>query len=130
MSKLTQKQQDQLWGVDGPYSEAKLIIETRILDDSVSRVFINVEVAINPFTYRLIKKHRKKFKDDLMIQQLLNHVDYRGQAYGYVSCAFRSEYINDEVLLAAQEHLEYAKQAIIKMHKFVMVYLGEEDGDE
>ncbi|MBU0578536.1 hypothetical protein KKE34_01495 [Patescibacteria group bacterium] len=39
MLKLTQKQRDQLWGLDGPYSEAKLIIETRILDDTVSRVF-------------------------------------------------------------------------------------------
>lgn len=33
---------DQLWGGEGPYSEAHLIIETRILDDKVSRVFVVV----------------------------------------------------------------------------------------
>src|SRR5258708_7863567 len=68
--KLTLKQRDQLWGENGPYSEACLILETRILDDFVSRIFINVEIHINPFTYKIIKKHRKVFIDDPLIQQL------------------------------------------------------------
>lgn len=122
MLKLTQKQQDQIWGVDCPYSEARLIIETRILDDSVSRIFINVEVAINPLTYRLIKKHRREFRDDIMIQRFLDDADYRGQAHGYVSCSFRQQHTDDSVLSAAQENLNYAKKAVIKMHKFVMKY--------
>ncbi|MBI2634831.1 hypothetical protein HYW82_04155 [Candidatus Peregrinibacteria bacterium] len=58
--KLTQKQRDQLWGEHGPYSEAKLITETRILDDQVSRVFVVVEVAINPLTYEIIGKNIKQ----------------------------------------------------------------------
>jgi len=74
MKKLSQKQLDKLWGEDGPYSEADLSIQTRILDDRVSRVFINVEVKINPFTFEFIKKHRDKFKDNQIIQQLLDHV--------------------------------------------------------
>jgi hypothetical protein len=56
---LTDKQIAELWGGDGPYSEAKFIIESRILDDSVSRVFLRVEVNINPFTYRIIKNIEK-----------------------------------------------------------------------
>ena len=65
--KLTQKKRDKLWGEDGPYSEAWLIFETRILDDSVSRIFIIVEVHVNPFTYELIKKNRDLFADDPLV---------------------------------------------------------------
>jgi hypothetical protein len=36
---LTEKQIAELWGEKSPYSEARYIIEHRILDDSVSRVF-------------------------------------------------------------------------------------------
>ena len=54
--KLTQKDKDKLWGDSGPYTEVKLIFETRILDDKVSRIFILVEVYINPLTFEIIKK--------------------------------------------------------------------------
>jgi len=47
--KLTKKQRDQLWGESGPYSEAKIITETRILDDEVSRVFVVVEGSVKYF---------------------------------------------------------------------------------
>ena len=122
--KLTQKQRDQLWGERGPYSEAWLILETRILDVSVTRIFINVEVHINPYTYRLIKQNRKLFINDPMIQQLLNHSEFRGQPDGYVSCAYQHEYRNEDIMKEAQEHLAYAKSTIIKMHKFVLNTLG------
>lgn len=118
--KLTQKQRDKLWGEDGPYSEAHLTIETRILDDSVSRIFVSVEVHINPFTYETIKQNRDRFDDDILIQQLIDHSEYRGQAFGYVSCAFQDEYTDENVMREAQEHLDYAKRTIIKMHKFVL----------
>lgn len=118
--KLTQKQRNKLWGEDGPYSEAHLVIETRILDDSVSRIFVCVQVHINPFTYETIKQNRYKFASDFMIQQLLDHSDFRGQSHGYVSCAFQDEYTDENVLREAQEHLDYAKRTIIKMHKFVL----------
>ncbi len=122
--KLTQKQRDNLWGEDGPYSEAQLIFENRILDDYISRLFIYVEVHINPFTFETIKKNRELFADDMTIQQLLDHSDFRGQHHGYVSCAFRGEYRDEEVVQRAKEHLNYATQTIIKMHKFVQTVIN------
>lgn len=118
--KLIQKQRDKLWGEDGPYSEAQIIIEERILDEVVTRIFVYVEVHINPFTFELIKKNRKLFADDIMIQQLLDHADFRGQSHGYVSCAFRNEYRDEDVMKEAREHLDYARGTIIKMHNFVL----------
>ncbi len=118
--KLTKNQRDKLWGEDGPYSEAQIIIEERILDDFVTRIFVSVEVHINPFTFELIKKNRNLFADDIMIQQLLDHSDFRGQSHGYVSCAFRNEYRDEDVMREAKEHLKYARDTIIKMHKFVL----------
>lgn len=125
--KLTRKKRDELWGEDGPYSEAWLIVETRILDESVSRIFLNVEVHINPFTYKFIMQHREKFVDDPMIQQLLDHSEFRGQAHGYVTSAFLDEYTDDNVMEEAQQHLEYAKSTIIEMHKFVLNAILEKE---
>lgn len=118
--KITKLERNKLWGEFGPYSEVHLIIETRILDDSVSRIFAIVEVNINPFTYEIIKKHRKQFQDDVMIQQIIDHSEYRGLKFGYVVCAYQQEYADSTILIEAQEHVEYAKKVIIKMHKFVM----------
>jgi N-acetylneuraminate synthase/sialic acid synthase len=61
--KLNEKQIDALWGVDGPYSQVHLIVETRILDDRVSRIFVLVEASINPFTFELVQRHRERFAD-------------------------------------------------------------------
>jgi len=124
---LTQKQRNELWGENGPYSEIKLSIETRILDDTVSRIFAVVETNINPFTYRMIKKNRKEFKDDEIIQQLLDHVDYRGQEHGYVTCAFRAQLIDgdQDIMDKAQECVEYTKETLIKMHKYVMKMINK-----
>ena len=55
---LTPKRIDKLWGETGPYSQANLVIQTRILDNKISCVFLVVEADINPLTYELIKKHR------------------------------------------------------------------------
>ncbi len=126
--KLTQKQRDKLWGEVGPYSEAWLIVESRILDDSVSRVFVMVEAHINPFTYELIKQNRDLFANDPMVQQLLDHSDFRGQSYGYVSSAFQDEYTDEDVMEEAKKHLTYAKSTVIKMHKFVLGSLHEDRG--
>ena len=113
--KLTKKDIDKLWGGKGPYSEAKLIVETRILDDRVSRVFLVVEVSIN----------RKLFSNDPLIQQLLDHSEYRGQSFGYVSCFFQEEFIDDKVMEKAKRSLQYSKNIIIKMHRFVISLLKE-----
>lgn len=117
---LSQKQIDKLWGETGPYSQANLIIQTRILDDSVSRVFLVVEADINPLTYELINEHRFQFADDLKILRLLDHAEYRGQDFGYVVSAFEAEYKNESVMREAQERLKYTVETLIKMHKFVM----------
>lgn len=122
--KLTQKQRDQLWGESGPYSEVKLSIETRILDDHVSRIFILVEVAINPLTYEIISKNIKQFENDSMIKQLIEYSENRGQSFGFVSMAFIEEYRDESVMQKAQKAVEYSNATIIKMHKFVMDLLG------
>lgn len=52
--RLKQKDIDKLWGEEGPYSEVKIIKQLRILDDQISRIFIEVEVYVNPFTFETI----------------------------------------------------------------------------
>ena len=121
---LTQQQRDELWGEDGPYSQARIVIETRILDDHVSRVFVEVEADINPLTYKIVAQNREQFSDDEMIQQLIDHADYRGQEFGYLTYAFSCEYTDESVMLAAEQALAYTRATIIKMHKFVMDLLN------
>ncbi|MBI2047810.1 MAG: hypothetical protein HYT27_01605 [Parcubacteria group bacterium] len=122
--KLTTKQKDLLWSGDGkgPYSQVNLIKQIRILDDSVSRIFLVVEADINPTTFEIIKnnRHDNEFKDDVMIQQLLDRAEYRGPQFGYVVAAFEEEYINNEVLARAEQALKYTQKSIIKMHNYVM----------
>jgi len=117
---------DRLWGVDGPYSEVKLITETRILDDKVSRIFITVEVSVNPYTFEVIRDQRVLFSNDEFIQQLLDHSEYRGQNDGYVSMAFSEEY-GPGVLEKAQQSVEFCKNTIIRMHQFIMKQLGNNE---
>src|SRR3989344_9237901 len=118
--KLTPKQINKLWGETGPYSQANLTVQTRILDDKISRTFLVVEADINPLTYELVKKHRAQFTDDPKILQLLDHAEYRGQEFGYVTSAFEAEYKNESVMREAQERLKYTIETLIKMHEFVM----------
>lgn len=120
---LSQKQKDELWGEDGPYSQASIIIQSRILDDSVSRVFVEVEADINPLTFKIILQNRDKFAEDEKIQQLLDHADYRGQKFGYVTSAFFHEFTGDQVMRDAERALEYTKETIIRMHQFVIDFL-------
>jgi len=124
MGTLTKKQIEMLWGGDGPYSQTRLVREVRILDDKVSREFLVVEVDINPTTFELIKRYRNdgEFKDDIAIQQLLDHAEYRGPADGYVSMAFSDQYQegDEEVVVEANLALQRTQETIIKMHKFVL----------
>ena len=121
---LTQKQKDRLWGVNGPYSQANLIIQTRILDDKVSRIFLCVEAEINPLTFELLEKHRAQFIDDQKILQLLDCAEYRNDEFGYIVSAFEAEYRNENVMREAQEHLNYTTELLIKIHEFVMDLIG------
>jgi|SRR3989338_5834475 len=124
MEKLTKEQIDKLWGGDGPYSQANLTIQTRILDDRVSRVFIEVTVEINPFTFEYVKKYRDKFWKNEMIQQLLDHSENLGGIKGYLSMAFSKEFRDSSVMDEAQKTLEYVRETVIIMHAFVMEELG------
>jgi hypothetical protein len=122
--KLTKKQKDLLWsgGGKGPYSQANLIKQIRILDDSVSRVFLVVEAEINPTTFEIVNenRHDNEFKNDIIIQQLLDKAEYRGPQFGYVVAAFEEEYRNNEVLARAEYALKYTQESIIKMHKYII----------
>ncbi|MCX6752286.1 MAG: hypothetical protein NTZ87_02185 [Candidatus Nomurabacteria bacterium] len=120
--KPTKKQTDGLWGESGPYSEVNLIKQVRILDDQISRIFLIVEVNVNPTTFEIVFENRNntEFKDDIIVQQLLDTSDYRGSNFGYVSMAFEGEYTDEEVLLKAGNHRKYCEETILKMHKFVL----------
>lgn len=123
--KLSAKDRFELWGESGPYSQVNLIWQDRILDDAVSRTFIIVEVEINPFTFRLIKKYRVEFKGDIMINQLIDYAEYRGSKYGYVASVFEA-WLNDESAPdQAEIHRRYARETIIRIHKFVLEKLKE-----
>jgi len=119
---LTKKQQDRIWGESGPYSEVKLSFCSRILDDSISRVFVDVEVAINPLTFEMIEKHREEFEEDEEITQLLDHSEYQGDAFGYVSLAFSAEHRGKKTIELANERLRQSEEMIIRMHKWIMRY--------
>ncbi len=120
--KLNKKSSDKLWGETGPYSQVNLIMQERILDDKVSRVFAIVEVEINPLTFEIIKQNRKAdiFKNDIKIQQLLDTAEYRGIAFGYVSSAYEKQLTGPEIMKEAEKSLDYTRKTVIKMHKFVM----------
>ncbi len=116
---ITREESEKLWGENGPYSQAQLIFETRILDDRISRTFLIIEIQINPFTFELIRKNRTEFADDPLIQGILDKSEYRGQADGYVACAFQEEYYA-KLLKRANDILGRCEKTIIKMHKFVL----------
>ena len=117
---LSAKDKFELWGESGPYSQVNLIRQDRVLDDSISRTFVVVEVEINPLTFSLIKKNRHEFKGDIMINQLIDHAEYRGPKYGYVASAFEVWLNDDSVLEQAEIHRRYARETVIRMHKFVL----------
>lgn len=125
---LTAKQTAELWGEDGPYSEARYLIEHRILDDYVSRIFLRVEVNINPFTYKIVKKNRKEFIDDEMVQRILDNSRYLGFKNGYIAVPFEGKFMFDDdvvVLKEAKGILEETKQAVIRMHRYVIKKLNK-----
>ena len=132
--KLTKKQREKLWGETGPYSQVNLKIENRILDDSLSRVFVIVETEVNPLTFELVKKHRDKFKKNKMIQGILDHSDFQGESYGYVSYAYREELmqegdmdVNNKPLEIAHKVLAVAQRSIIEMHEFVLELIAKDE---
>ncbi len=121
---LTEKQMVELWGDGGPYSEARMVIENRILDDSISRIFLSVEANINPTTYKIIKKNLQEFTDDELIKELIDSAIYQGKEYGYLVSSYGIKFLardkNKGIIKEAENKLEQTNQAIIKMHKYVL----------
>lgn len=121
--KLTQQDRKKMWGEDGPYSQVRLCEEIRILDDSVSRVFLVVEAEINPFTFEYIRKNRQRFLNDEPILQLLDHAEYRGE-FGYVVGAGEVELGDEESKKFARKQADITTQTLIRMHKFIIDEFG------
>jgi len=121
--KLTPKDFDRMWGEDGPYSQVRLCEETRILDDSVSRIFLVVEVEINPFTFEFVRERRKRFAQDEPVLQLLDHAEYRGK-FGYVVSAGEVEMRDEGSVRFARRQADTAIRTLIRMHAFVMDECG------
>lgn len=116
---LNKEQRKNIWGESGPYSEAYFIIETRILDDTISRVFLEVEVSISPLTFEFIEKHKEQFKDNQRIRNILEYAAYTDEAHGYKASLFSVPY-GPDLLETANKVLQETEEAIITMHKFVM----------
>jgi hypothetical protein len=114
---------NELWGEGGPYSQAQLITEVRIMDDKISRTFVIVSVNINPFTMKYIRKHPSAFKGDRIVTGIVEHAVYEGPKDGYALYLFQQEYHNEEILKEAKAVLNEVNNAIIRMHSFVMQYL-------
>lgn len=110
----------ELWGEDGPYSQAQLITEVRILDDRISRSFVIVSININPCTMKLVRKHIDLFKDDELVFGIATNAVYEGPSHGYALYLFEQEYVNEKVVKNAKVVLDHVNGAIIRMHKFVM----------
>ena len=121
--KLKKDQIAKLWGETGPYSETNLIIQTRILDDQISRIFVEVRVHINPLTFEIIKQSLDYFKDDKKVQDLINNATFWGFKNGYVATSFLGEYVDESAMKQAKKYLKYSEETIIKMHKFIMDFL-------
>lgn len=119
VKKMSLTDYKKMWGEDGPYSQVRLCEESRILDDSVSRVFLVVEAEINPFTFEYVQKHRKKFVDDEPVLQILDHAENRGK-FGYVVGAGEVELQDEESRQFAKEQADMTIKTLIRMHRFVM----------
>ncbi|HCC06082.1 TPA: hypothetical protein DEP94_01835, partial [Candidatus Nomurabacteria bacterium] len=119
INKLTNTDIENMWGGDGPYSQVSLHEQTRILDDSVSRVFLVVEAEINPFTFEYVKKNKKKFENDEAVIQLLNHAEYRGK-FGYVVGAGEVEVDIEGAREFAERQRDSTIKTLIRMHKFII----------
>ncbi len=128
--KLTKSKIDKLWGENGPYSEVSLQIQTRILDDSVSRVFLCVRANINPLTFELVRENIDQFSNDALILDLINHAEYWGMHDGYVADVLIGEFSSKEAMKEAEIVRDDIEVTIIKMHNFVLEILKLEPKGE
>jgi len=129
MIKITEEQTDELWGWVWPYSEAKLIFETRLLDDKISRTFMDVVIAINPTTFEICEQNMKKFQGIAIMEELFWNAVKKWFEYWYISKVFSMQYDRNnpeetaKVFKQAQIALEYSEKAILLLHEFVIEFL-------
>lgn len=121
--KLTKSKIDKLWGETGPYSEVNLQIQTRILDDAVSRIFLCVRVSINPFTFELVRDNVEEFSGDPMILDFINHAEYWGLHDGYIADVLIGEFRSKDTMKEAEIVRDDVTRAVIKMHRGVLEIL-------
>ena len=107
-----------------------MILNTRILDDGISRVTVEIDGNINPTTFKIVKKNKKVFAKDPVIIDLLESARYEGTDWGYhVSLGYeelRTYEDGEKVMDRARNKLQILKDAIIRMHEFVLDYLDED----
>ena len=121
--KLTDINRDSMWGDEGPYSQVNIKEQIRILDDRVSRVFLVVEVEINPFTFEYVKKNREQFANDRAVQELIDHAEYRGE-FGYVTGAGEVESKEEGAREFVRVQADMTVHTLIRMHKFIIDEFG------
>lgn len=120
--KLSKKDKDRLWGEIGPLSQVNLTIKTRIFDDVVYRLLLEIRVLINPYTFEMVQKYKQDFSEDIMAQTLLKNATYIKEDDGYVSYTYSKQYepgLIEEALIYREE----TKKTLIRMHTFVMQHL-------
>jgi len=118
--KLSKEDRNKLWGDSGPYSQVRLIIENRILDNERSRQFLIVSVNINPFTFEYIRDHINDFKQDVEVLGILEHGKYRDLSEGYECYSFMSEFHDRGLLTVAEKRVSDTEAAVIRMHEYIM----------
>jgi len=118
--RLTKKDKENMWGGTGPYSEVNLSEQSRLMDNTISRIFLVIEAKINPFTFEFVLKNREELAGDTDVQDLLDHAEYFGPIDGYVVSGGEEELIDKKSFeLAFQYRLSVIK-TVLKMHEFVM----------
>jgi hypothetical protein len=115
---------EMLWGDGGPYSESQIVINTRILDNSVSRIMVEVIGNINPTTFKIIKQNKDKFKNDQDVINILKCSVYWGKKHGYVVSLGEEDYSEEGAFARAIVKQHVLTDAIIRMHDFIGDYLG------
>ncbi len=129
MITLPKKQQELLWWKRWPYSEAKLVFESRISNDHVSSTYINVVIAINPTTFAICKDHIDQFADNPSIQNILYSAQYYWEKQWYIIRVYSEKYdpaSNQELLETLEEArkvLQISEKCVIEMHECTIDFL-------
>lgn len=125
MPELTKVQSKKLRWETWPYSEIKVVAETRILDDSVSRTMKYIEMVINPLTFEIVAQNVDKFDPKLNVAGLVQFAQNRWKD-GYVVMAspeFEVDWNDPLVDAHIEAHRKNAEKTLIAMHEFVMKLL-------